>query len=329
LSYNPSVDLFASSSGSLSGGSRPVHPLTARPITIRPAAPEDLPALSRLGALPICIHHESDLERFIATPRGSRTPTRRFSARNARRRASYPRPQPASARPTTVARVGCGATEQLRRNILSPCPHAHVPNRLTPPAGPSSTRHPPTVCCHVSRHRLQPPQPPSCAGIASVTGLAQWGPWPGFRPNRAIKRRRRAECKRLLRVRIPHERRQTPSRTRREGHRPPAQRQIGRPRVHRALARQVKMLPPGHGEDRPCAVSSARGTSGPATQGRGHRPGQSRAERGRLDSAAPARWSGGYVQLCGFLISGSAPVGAPRNGAPGTWWLLCPYLFAP
>jgi ribosomal protein S18 acetylase RimI-like enzyme len=43
-------------------------------ITIRPAAPADLPALGRLGALLVAVHHAFDPERFMAptadTPRG-------------------------------------------------------------------------------------------------------------------------------------------------------------------------------------------------------------------------------------------------------------------
>jgi ribosomal protein S18 acetylase RimI-like enzyme len=39
-------------------------------VTIRPAAPGDLPAIGRLGALLVRMHHELDPERFIAaTPR--------------------------------------------------------------------------------------------------------------------------------------------------------------------------------------------------------------------------------------------------------------------
>src|SRR5919199_2320257 len=36
--------------------------------TIRPAAPADLPALGRLGALLVRMHHDLDPERFIAAP---------------------------------------------------------------------------------------------------------------------------------------------------------------------------------------------------------------------------------------------------------------------
>ena len=36
--------------------------------TIRPAAPADLPALGRLGALLVRMHHDFDPERFIAAP---------------------------------------------------------------------------------------------------------------------------------------------------------------------------------------------------------------------------------------------------------------------
>lgn len=45
-------------------------PSDAPEITIRPAAPVDLPALGRLGALLVRTHHEFDPRRFIpATPR--------------------------------------------------------------------------------------------------------------------------------------------------------------------------------------------------------------------------------------------------------------------
>jgi ribosomal protein S18 acetylase RimI-like enzyme len=47
-----------------------VQPSDAPPVTIRPATPADLPAVGRLGALLVRIHHEFDPERFIApTPR--------------------------------------------------------------------------------------------------------------------------------------------------------------------------------------------------------------------------------------------------------------------
>jgi ribosomal protein S18 acetylase RimI-like enzyme len=47
-----------------------VSPSDAPSATIRPAAPGDLPAVGRLGALLVRVHHELDPERFIAaTPR--------------------------------------------------------------------------------------------------------------------------------------------------------------------------------------------------------------------------------------------------------------------
>jgi ribosomal protein S18 acetylase RimI-like enzyme len=50
-----------------------VQPAHTPATTIRPAAPPDLPALGRLGALLVRIHHDFDPERFIAaTPRTER-----------------------------------------------------------------------------------------------------------------------------------------------------------------------------------------------------------------------------------------------------------------
>jgi ribosomal protein S18 acetylase RimI-like enzyme len=43
-----------------------VQPSDALAATVRPAAPADLPALGRLGALLVRVHHELDPERFIA-----------------------------------------------------------------------------------------------------------------------------------------------------------------------------------------------------------------------------------------------------------------------
>ncbi len=39
-------------------------------VTIRPATPADLPALGRLGALLVRMHHDFDPQRFIAAPTG-------------------------------------------------------------------------------------------------------------------------------------------------------------------------------------------------------------------------------------------------------------------
>ena len=44
--------------------------MSAAPVIIRPAAPVDLPAVGRLGALLVRVHHDFDPQRFIAaTPR--------------------------------------------------------------------------------------------------------------------------------------------------------------------------------------------------------------------------------------------------------------------
>jgi ribosomal protein S18 acetylase RimI-like enzyme len=44
--------------------------VSAAPVIIRPAAPVDLPAIGRLGALLVRVHHDFDPQRFIAaTPR--------------------------------------------------------------------------------------------------------------------------------------------------------------------------------------------------------------------------------------------------------------------
>ena len=44
--------------------------MSAAPVIIRPAAPVDLPAIGRLGALLVRVHHDFDPQRFIAaTPR--------------------------------------------------------------------------------------------------------------------------------------------------------------------------------------------------------------------------------------------------------------------
>jgi ribosomal protein S18 acetylase RimI-like enzyme len=45
-----------------------VQPLDPPAVTIRPAAPSDLPALGRLGALLVGMHHDFDPARFIAGP---------------------------------------------------------------------------------------------------------------------------------------------------------------------------------------------------------------------------------------------------------------------
>jgi len=45
-----------------------VQPLDPPAVTIRPAAPADLPALGRLGALLVGMHHDFDPARFIAGP---------------------------------------------------------------------------------------------------------------------------------------------------------------------------------------------------------------------------------------------------------------------
>ena len=42
--------------------------MTDVPSTIRPATPADVPALGRLGALLVRMHHDFDPERFIAAP---------------------------------------------------------------------------------------------------------------------------------------------------------------------------------------------------------------------------------------------------------------------
>ena len=42
-----------------------MQPSDTSPVTIRPAAPADLPSLGRLGALLVRTHHELDPERFI------------------------------------------------------------------------------------------------------------------------------------------------------------------------------------------------------------------------------------------------------------------------
>lgn len=47
-----------------------MQPTDARAVTVRPAAPADLPAVGRLGALLVRLHHDFDPARFIAaTPR--------------------------------------------------------------------------------------------------------------------------------------------------------------------------------------------------------------------------------------------------------------------
>jgi ribosomal protein S18 acetylase RimI-like enzyme len=43
-----------------------VQPSDAPPATIRPAAPADLPALGRLGAHLVRVHHDFDAQRFLA-----------------------------------------------------------------------------------------------------------------------------------------------------------------------------------------------------------------------------------------------------------------------
>lgn len=50
-----------------------MQPADTPTTTIRPAAPADLPAMGRLGALLVRMHHDFDLERFIAaTPETER-----------------------------------------------------------------------------------------------------------------------------------------------------------------------------------------------------------------------------------------------------------------
>lgn len=44
-----------------------MQPSGAPAVTIRPAAPADLPVLGRLGALLVRVHHEMDPQRFIPT----------------------------------------------------------------------------------------------------------------------------------------------------------------------------------------------------------------------------------------------------------------------
>jgi ribosomal protein S18 acetylase RimI-like enzyme len=48
-----------------------VQPSDAPAITIRPAAPADLPVLGRLGALLVRVHHEFDPQRFIPARPGT------------------------------------------------------------------------------------------------------------------------------------------------------------------------------------------------------------------------------------------------------------------
>jgi ribosomal protein S18 acetylase RimI-like enzyme len=48
-----------------------VQPSDAPAATVRPAAPADLPALGRLGALLVRVHHEFDPERFIPARPGT------------------------------------------------------------------------------------------------------------------------------------------------------------------------------------------------------------------------------------------------------------------
>jgi ribosomal protein S18 acetylase RimI-like enzyme len=47
-----------------------VQPSDASAVIIRPAAPADLPAAGRLGALLVRVHHEFDPQRFIAATQG-------------------------------------------------------------------------------------------------------------------------------------------------------------------------------------------------------------------------------------------------------------------
>ena len=50
-----------------------MRPSDSPAVTVRPAAPADLPAIGRLGALLVRTHHDFDPERFIAaTPRTER-----------------------------------------------------------------------------------------------------------------------------------------------------------------------------------------------------------------------------------------------------------------
>src|SRR5688500_5580291 len=48
-----------------------VQPSDAPAVTIRPAAPADLPAIGRLGAHLVRVHHEFDPERFMAATPGT------------------------------------------------------------------------------------------------------------------------------------------------------------------------------------------------------------------------------------------------------------------
>src|SRR5687768_13012335 len=48
-----------------------MQPLDTPAATIRPATPADLPALGRLGALLVRMHHDFDPERFIAASPGT------------------------------------------------------------------------------------------------------------------------------------------------------------------------------------------------------------------------------------------------------------------
>lgn len=45
-----------------------MQPTNAPAVTVRPATPADLPAIGRLGALLMRMHHDLDPQRFIGTP---------------------------------------------------------------------------------------------------------------------------------------------------------------------------------------------------------------------------------------------------------------------
>jgi len=51
---------------------------TASPVTVRPATPADLPALGRLGALMVRVHHDFDAQRFISPTPGTEQGYGRF-----------------------------------------------------------------------------------------------------------------------------------------------------------------------------------------------------------------------------------------------------------
>src|SRR3712207_272858 len=55
-------------------------------VRLRPAEPADIPALGRLGALLVALHHELDPERFIATTPGTADAYGRFLGSQIERR---------------------------------------------------------------------------------------------------------------------------------------------------------------------------------------------------------------------------------------------------